>query len=99
MAYEIKDNTASLFINDKREKESHPQLKGSAKVDGVEYWVSAWEKQTKEGKTWFSISLQKKDDAHKKGLEVAKKPLKAYEPKTMTKAQFDDLEFDDAPPF
>ena len=61
MAYEQKDNTGSLFKNDRREKESHPHAKGSATIDGVEYWVSAWTKEGQKGR-WQSLSFQRKDD-------------------------------------
>jgi hypothetical protein len=41
MAYEQKDNSGSLFRNDKRETDSQPHAKGSALIEGVEFWVSA----------------------------------------------------------
>ena len=75
MAYEIKDNTASLFTNDKREKESHPNFKGSGKIGGKEYWVSGWMKKTKSGDDWISISLQEKDEAKAAGIAKAKAVL------------------------
>ena len=61
MAYEQKDNTGSLFKNDRREKDSHPHAKGSAMIDGVEYWVSAWTKEGQKGR-WQSLSFQRKDE-------------------------------------
>lgn len=61
MAYEQKDNTGSLFKNDRREKDSHPHAKGSATIDGVEYWVSAWTKEGQKGR-WQSLSFQRKDE-------------------------------------
>ena len=62
MSYVQKDNSGSLFKNDKRESDNHPKAKGSAQIDGVEYWVSAWTKVTKDGDKWQSLSFQKKDD-------------------------------------
>jgi len=61
MAYEQKENTGSLFRNDKREKDTHPNATGSAVIDGVAYWVSAWTKETKDGAKWQSLSFQRKD--------------------------------------
>jgi hypothetical protein len=45
------DNTNSgmLARNDKKETEKHPDFKGSINVDGVEYWLSAWVREGKEG--------------------------------------------------
>jgi hypothetical protein len=62
MAYEIRDNSASLFKNDRKETENHPNAKGSAMVGGVHYWVSAWTKTDKNGNKWQSLSFTPKDD-------------------------------------
>ena len=61
MAYEQRDNSGSLFRNDKRETEQHPNLKGSAMIDGVEYWVSAWTKLSKNGEKWVSLAFTPKE--------------------------------------
>ncbi len=61
MAYEIKDNSGSIFANDRKETESHPDGKGSAKIAGVEYWVSSWNNKTKDGKSFRKLSFQPKD--------------------------------------
>lgn len=49
-----------LFKNDKKQKDTHPDYKGSAEVDGVDYWLSAWIKEGKNGK-YMSLSFQLKD--------------------------------------
>jgi hypothetical protein len=61
MAYETKDNSGSLFRNDKREKDSHPHATGTAIIDGVAYWVSAWTKEGKNGK-FQSLSFKRKEE-------------------------------------
>jgi hypothetical protein len=61
MPYEQRDNSGSLFKNDKRETDSHPNLKGSALIGGAEYWVSAWTKTTKTGEKWVSLSFASKE--------------------------------------
>jgi len=60
MSYQQKDNTGTLFKNDRREKDSHPNAKGTAVIDGVEYWVSAWTKSGSKG-PFQSLSFQKKE--------------------------------------
>lgn len=60
MPYEMKENSGTLFKNDKREKDSHPHAKGTALIDGVEYWVSAWTKEGAKGR-FQSLSFQKKE--------------------------------------
>lgn len=62
MAFEQLEMSGSLFKNDKREKESQPQAKGSALIGGVEYWISAWTKKDKNGNPWQSLSFKKKDN-------------------------------------
>ncbi len=54
MAYEMKDGSFSLFKNDKKLTDKHPDYKGSIKINGVEHWFDAWNKQTKEGKPYLS---------------------------------------------
>ncbi len=72
MAYEIKDNSGSLFVNDKREKDTQPTHKGDAKIDGKLYWVSAWYKETKSGQPMFSMSFKEKEAVNAEGLQKAK---------------------------
>lgn len=61
MAYEMKENSGSLFKNDRREKDTQPNATGSCLIDGVEYFVSAWTKDGTKGK-WQSLSFKRKDD-------------------------------------
>lgn len=61
MAYEKRDMSGTLFKNDRREKDSHPNATGTAIIDGVEYWVSAWTKDGQKGK-FQSLSFKRKDE-------------------------------------
>lgn len=61
MAYQHKENSGSLFKNDKREKDSQPQAKGSALIDGVEYWVSAWTNTKDDGTRWQALRFERKE--------------------------------------
>lgn len=55
-------NRGALFINDRKEQDSHPDLKGSINVGGKDYWLSAWNRDTAKGPV-ISISIQPKDGA------------------------------------
>lgn len=55
-------NRGVLFINDRKEQDNHPDRKGSINVDGKEYWLSAWNKETAKGDT-ISLSVTPKDGA------------------------------------
>ena len=54
-------NRGALFVNDKRQSENQPNAKGSLNVEGVEYWVSAWTKVSKNGAKYQSIALTRKE--------------------------------------
>lgn len=40
-------NRGSIWKNDRKETENHPDFTGTLNVDGQEFWVSAWKR--KEG--------------------------------------------------
>ena len=56
------NNRGALWKNDKRTTEKHPQLRGSAEINGVEYWVSAWTSSEGGKKPLVSLSFQVKDE-------------------------------------
>jgi hypothetical protein len=59
--YTPKDNSGAIFRNDKKEKDTHPDGKGSAVIDGVEYWISSWNKTSASGTQFRSLSFQRKE--------------------------------------
>lgn len=61
MAYEQKDNSGSLFKNEKREKDTHANANGSALIDGVAYFVDAWTNETSDGRKYQSLKFKRKD--------------------------------------
>jgi hypothetical protein len=61
MAFEQKDNSGAIFVNDHKQEDAHPDRSGSAKIDGVEYWVNGWLKKTKDGKPYLSLSFKPKE--------------------------------------
>lgn len=72
MAYEQKDNAGSLFKNDKMKNEKSPQYTGTVKIDGVEYYQSAWVQETKDGRKYFSQKFTRKDAPAEKPKQEAK---------------------------
>lgn len=58
MAYEMRDNSGSLFKNNKPRNEKSPQWTGKAMIDGKMRFFDAWEKKDKNGNTWFSCSFK-----------------------------------------
>lgn len=61
MAYEQRDNSGSVFVNDRKEKDTHPDRTGTAMIDGVMYYVSGWIKDGAKGK-FMSLAFKRKDE-------------------------------------
>src|SRR5690348_13170275 len=61
MAYEMKPNSGSLFKNDRKESDSHPDYKGQALIEGVNYWLDAWINTTNSGDKYMSLKLKPKE--------------------------------------
>jgi hypothetical protein len=74
MAYELRDGQGTLFRNERKETEKHPDYTGSIKLpDGSECWLSGWIKQGAKGK-FFSLQIGKpKNEAASK--PAARKPV------------------------
>lgn len=63
MAYELRENSGSLFKNKNKKKDTHPNATGDAMIGGVVYRISAWTKKDKNGDPWQSLSFEQKDDS------------------------------------
>ena len=61
MAYEQRDNSGTLFKNDRKESTKHPDYKGDVMIDGKTYWISAWIKDGQRGK-FMSLAFNPKDE-------------------------------------
>jgi uncharacterized protein (DUF736 family) len=59
MAYEMKEGSASLFKNTRKQSESHPDYTGSIMLQGKEHYLSAWIKESPKAGKFFSISVGK----------------------------------------
>lgn len=57
--YELKDDRGNLFTNKKKKNQDSPDLSGKMKLNGQEFYLSAWEKKTKAGDVFYSIMLGK----------------------------------------
>ena len=66
-----KELSGSMFKNQKKLTDNHPNMTGSALIDGVEYYVSAWTKTDKNGNKWQSMSFTKKEPKTREHAEKA----------------------------
>ncbi|HEY7865029.1 MAG TPA: hypothetical protein VIC51_03395 [Psychromonas sp.] len=69
------ENRGVLFRNDRKEKETHPDFTGSMDVGGVDHYLSAWVKESKQGKKFFSLSVKAKDAVAKPAIQQAKQAV------------------------
>ncbi len=70
MAYQTKPGNGSLWRNDRKTNDNHPDYSGSITLlDGTECWLSMWQKDEVEGerKPLFSLSIKVKDAAAGQG--------------------------------
>lgn len=57
-SFEIKPNTGSLFKNENKTKETQPDYRGDAMVNGEKVEIAAWLKTAKSGKKYMSLNFQ-----------------------------------------
>lgn len=69
-------NRGSLFKNEKKTEEKHPDLNGSINIEGTDYWISGWSKVSKGGQKFISLSVRPKQEQTR---QVSKPTTKAKE--------------------
>lgn len=80
-----------LFKNDKKEKDTHPDYKGSAEVEGKKYWLAAWINTSKDDVKYMSLKFEAQDEERE-----SRKPEPAKAATTTRKSNVDGLD-DDIP--
>ena len=96
MAYD-NTNTGMLARNERKEKDKHPDYRGSINVEGREYWLSGWLKEGKsggkmEGKKFFSLSVEPKTPTAAPAAAPAPAPARQSSRSTAPQ-QDDDIPF------
>lgn len=54
-------NSGSLFRNERKVTDKHPDYTGSILVEGKEFWISGWIKKSAAGKTFMSLAVNPKE--------------------------------------
>lgn len=58
--YQMKDMSGSAFKNNRRDRDTSPDLTGNALINGKEHWVNMWVKTDRNGNMWVSFNLKEK---------------------------------------
>lgn len=58
MAYEQKDNTFSLFENDKKGNDKRPDWSGKGMVSGVQVKIAVWKRTSQSGIEYLSGTIE-----------------------------------------
>jgi len=70
------NNRGALFKNNKREHDKQPEYTGTVEVNHVEYYLSAWVKESSNtGQKFFSLSFTPKDQAKKSSSPAEQPPV------------------------
>ena len=75
--FEQRDNSGTLFRNDRKEQPNHADYQGECMVDGNLYYMNAWLKEGKNGK-FFSFSFRPKAP---QGKPQTSAPAKSSKPR------------------
>lgn len=58
MSYELKDGQGSLFINDKKKQDNHPDRTGKFLLNGQMYKIAGWMKKKPNGEPYLSLKVE-----------------------------------------
>jgi hypothetical protein len=79
MAFD-KTNTGIISKNERKEKDTHPDIRGEIDVDGVAYWLDGWRKERKDGKGFFYSLKVKPKDAPRQQAPQRQQPARRDDP-------------------
>lgn len=72
-----KTNTGIVSKNDRKEKDTHPDIRGSINVEGREFWLDGWRKERNDGSgSFYSLRVKPKDASAAASPAPAKKAAK-----------------------
>lgn len=54
-----RDNSGALFVNENRQNDRQPTHRGEAVVDGQQYCIAGWTRESKNGRHYLSLSFER----------------------------------------
>ena len=62
MSYEMEEKTGTLFKNENKTEDKHPNYKGSFKLDGKVMDIALWRKEGKSGVPYLFVKVSDKKE-------------------------------------
>lgn len=85
------DDTIALFKNDERRNDKDPAYKGQGKINGRDYWASAWINESrKDGSKYLSIKVKPKQEARRESYDRAQAPSRDRDDPRTRQSEYDD---------
>ena len=69
-------NRGSIWKNDRKEQDSHPDFTGTLNVDGKEFWVSAWKRKEGAAAKAPALSFSIKPKETRAAAKQAEQPVR-----------------------
>lgn len=93
--FERKDMSGSLFENDKKTSDNHPDMVGVVKIDGVELRLAGWVKERDGKSDWISLSVSEFQNPNDAPASSPKKVSSKKKYEEEVDDEDDDAETDD----
>ena len=77
-SFEHKENSGSLFRNERKTTENQPDYRGSCLINGVALEIAAWVKESNTGTKYFSFKFQEprvKQEAKGSAQEISQEDV------------------------
>jgi len=94
MGYTPRENTGSLFKNDKKTNEKQPDYQGTMLIGGKEMRLAGWMKKSANGSSFMSLQLSEKTAGGNGAQAAQTAPAKPTPPPaTNVDTGWDDMPF------
>jgi uncharacterized protein (DUF736 family) len=88
---EQKNNSGTIFRNNYKSKDTHPDWRGKVTIDGKEWEISLWSKNGEKAGEYFSAAFG--EPYVKSEIQSAPEPKKEFKSKPISDEFDDDLPF------
>lgn len=72
-------NKGALFVNERKQTDKHPDWNGKLNINGTEYWISGWSKQSQRGEL-ISLALGQQVEQQAQRQAPARQPQRSAPP-------------------